>query len=191
MISSGQTIAGKYRINQLLGSGGMASVWSATNIFTEREFAIKFMLPAVAHFSPAPLGLVEANGFASLHSIAGEGKSWTYRTLINTTPDWLDNVKAVAQIHTPILVIVSDTDTRVPMHNGLSIFAAAPEPKTLITLHGFQHNDLYKTPTDAWWQPTLTFITAPNQPQPPAPSTPPTPEPAPTSEPTPEPAAAP
>ena len=30
MISSGQTIAGKYRINQLLGSGGMASVWSAT-----------------------------------------------------------------------------------------------------------------------------------------------------------------
>ena len=38
---SGQTIAGKYRINQLLGSGGMASVWSATNIFTERQFAIK------------------------------------------------------------------------------------------------------------------------------------------------------
>jgi len=26
----------------------MASVWSATNIFTERQFAIKFMLPAVA-----------------------------------------------------------------------------------------------------------------------------------------------
>ena len=48
MISSGQTIAGKYRINQLLGSGGMASVWSATNIFTERQFAIKFMLPAGA-----------------------------------------------------------------------------------------------------------------------------------------------
>src|SRR5579872_7179966 len=45
---SGQTIAGKYRINQLLGAGGMASVWSATNIFTERQFAIKFMLPAVA-----------------------------------------------------------------------------------------------------------------------------------------------
>ena len=26
----------------------MASVWSATNVFTEREFAIKFMLPQVA-----------------------------------------------------------------------------------------------------------------------------------------------
>ncbi len=47
-METGQTIAGKYRLNRLLGTGGMASVWSATNIFTEREFAIKFMLPQVA-----------------------------------------------------------------------------------------------------------------------------------------------
>src|SRR5580700_11132053 len=47
-MESGQTIAGKYLLNRLLGTGGMASVWSATNIFTEREFAIKFMLPQVA-----------------------------------------------------------------------------------------------------------------------------------------------
>ena len=36
------------RLNRLLGTGGMASVWSATNVFTEREFAMKFMHPAVA-----------------------------------------------------------------------------------------------------------------------------------------------
>ena len=47
-METGQTIAGKYRLNRLLGSGGMASVWSATNVFTEREFAIKFMLPQLA-----------------------------------------------------------------------------------------------------------------------------------------------
>jgi serine/threonine-protein kinase len=47
-MEAGQVIAGKYRLNKLLGTGGMASVWSATNIFTEREFAIKFMLPAVS-----------------------------------------------------------------------------------------------------------------------------------------------
>jgi serine/threonine protein kinase len=44
----GQTIAGKYRLKALLGTGGMASVWSATNVFTERDFAIKVMLPHVA-----------------------------------------------------------------------------------------------------------------------------------------------
>src|SRR5579864_9391891 len=47
-MEAGQTIAGKYRLNRLLGTGGMATVWSATNIFTEREFAMKFMLPQVA-----------------------------------------------------------------------------------------------------------------------------------------------
>jgi serine/threonine protein kinase len=47
-MQAGQTIAGKYRLNRLLGTGGMASVWSATNVFTEREFAMKFMLPQVA-----------------------------------------------------------------------------------------------------------------------------------------------
>ena len=47
-MEAGQTIAGKYRLNVLLGAGGMATVWSATNVFTEREFAMKFMLPQVA-----------------------------------------------------------------------------------------------------------------------------------------------
>jgi serine/threonine-protein kinase len=47
-MESGKVVAGKYRLNQLLGSGGMAEVWSATNTFTERELAIKFMNMQVA-----------------------------------------------------------------------------------------------------------------------------------------------
>lgn len=47
-MEAGQTIAGKYCLSRPLGVGGMASVWSATNVFTDRRFAIKFMLPQVA-----------------------------------------------------------------------------------------------------------------------------------------------
>ncbi len=47
-MKEGQTIAGKYRLHHLLGTGGMATVWSATNVFTDRQFAIKFLLPNVA-----------------------------------------------------------------------------------------------------------------------------------------------
>lgn len=47
-MEAGQTIAGKYRLSRPLGAGGMASVWAATNVFTDRSFAIKFMLPQVA-----------------------------------------------------------------------------------------------------------------------------------------------
>lgn len=43
-----ELVAGKYRLKLLLGSGGMAEVWSATNTFTEREVAIKFLSHRVA-----------------------------------------------------------------------------------------------------------------------------------------------
>src|SRR6478735_6555715 len=44
----GEIVAGKYRLNRPLGSGGMAEVWSATHTFTERQVAIKFMTAQVA-----------------------------------------------------------------------------------------------------------------------------------------------
>ncbi len=68
-MQSGQVIAGKYRLNQLLGTGGMATVWSATNVFTDRQFAIKFMLPSVARTTPeaAKRFLMEAKASARIN----------------------------------------------------------------------------------------------------------------------------
>jgi serine/threonine-protein kinase len=42
-LESGRIIAAKYRLNRPIGSGGMAEVWSATNVTTDKEFAIKFL----------------------------------------------------------------------------------------------------------------------------------------------------
>jgi serine/threonine-protein kinase len=47
-MDAGHVVSGKYRLNRLLGTGGMASVWAATNLFTDREVAIKVMHPQVA-----------------------------------------------------------------------------------------------------------------------------------------------
>lgn len=47
-MNMGQVVAGRYRLNRILGRGGMATVWAATNIFTDREFAVKFMHPNLA-----------------------------------------------------------------------------------------------------------------------------------------------
>src|SRR6202142_2549798 len=67
-MEAGQTIAGKYRLNRLLGTGGMATVWSATNVFTEREFAVKFMLPQVARTPEAARRfLMEAKASARIN----------------------------------------------------------------------------------------------------------------------------
>lgn len=44
----GQLVSGKYRLLLLLGAGGMGSVWAARNELTDRDFAIKFLLPELA-----------------------------------------------------------------------------------------------------------------------------------------------
>jgi serine/threonine-protein kinase len=41
-------VAEKYRIERLIGSGGMAEVYSAVNIKTERRVALKWILPVLA-----------------------------------------------------------------------------------------------------------------------------------------------
>ena len=44
----GDLISGRYRLFRLLGAGGMGSVWAARNELTDRDFAIKFLLPDLA-----------------------------------------------------------------------------------------------------------------------------------------------
>ena len=44
--SPGQTIAGKYRLEHVLGQGGMGAVFKARNLSTGRRVAVKWMLPS-------------------------------------------------------------------------------------------------------------------------------------------------
>jgi hypothetical protein len=47
-VITGELISGKYRLLRPLGSGGMGSVWAARNELTDRDFAVKFLLPSLA-----------------------------------------------------------------------------------------------------------------------------------------------
>ena len=48
MIEPGQELKGRYRIDRLLGRGGMASVWLATDEVLERPVAVKVLSDAIA-----------------------------------------------------------------------------------------------------------------------------------------------
>src|SRR5580693_1520335 len=47
-MDDGLLIGGKYRLKKLIGAGGMGQVWIGRNEVTEREFAIKLLLPQAA-----------------------------------------------------------------------------------------------------------------------------------------------
>ncbi|NUP08774.1 MAG: serine/threonine protein kinase [Polyangiaceae bacterium] len=47
-VHPGDLISGKYRLLRQLGRGGMGSVWAARNELTDRDFAMKFLLPELA-----------------------------------------------------------------------------------------------------------------------------------------------
>jgi eukaryotic-like serine/threonine-protein kinase len=47
-LAVGEVVAGKYRIERLIGCGGMAEVYAAVNVMTERRVALKWILPILA-----------------------------------------------------------------------------------------------------------------------------------------------
>jgi serine/threonine-protein kinase len=68
-VSPGDTLAGKYRVDRLLGEGGMGVVVAATDIQLERKVAIKFLLPEYSqHHEAAQRFLREARAAVKIQS---------------------------------------------------------------------------------------------------------------------------
>ncbi|XXY50647.1 serine/threonine-protein kinase [Sorangium sp. So ce269] len=49
LVREGQVLAGKYRVERVIGAGGMGVVVAATHLQLEERVAIKLLLPAAAH----------------------------------------------------------------------------------------------------------------------------------------------
>jgi fermentation-respiration switch protein FrsA (DUF1100 family) len=86
-----------------------------------------------------PLGLVLQSAFTSVRDMGRLHYPFIPTTLV---PDAYPNLRRVARLKSPLLVIHGDLDDIVPVAHGHALFAAAPEPKRIEIVRGAGHNDL-------------------------------------------------
>jgi len=68
-MKQGDIIAGKYRLDRILGRGGMGTVVAATNVILDQRVALKFLLPELLHDAAVVERLLrEARASARLRS---------------------------------------------------------------------------------------------------------------------------
>ncbi len=103
-----------------------------------------------------PLALIVESSFTSVPDIAQELYPWLparwLSRLSHATRDYVRDVRC------PVLVVHSRDDEIIPFHHGQAIFAAAPEPRTLLTLRG-SHNDAYLRDERAYIEGVWAFLT--------------------------------
>jgi len=110
-----------------------------------------------------PLALIVESSFTSVPDIAQELYPWLparwLSRLSHATRDYVRDVRC------PVLVVHSRDDEIIPFHHGQAIFAAAPEPRTLLTLRG-SHNDAYLRDERAYIEGVWAFLTGISSPAP-------------------------
>ncbi len=108
-----------------------------------------------------PLALIVESSFTSVPDIAQELYPWLparwLSRLSHATRDYVRDVSC------PVLVVHSRDDEIIPFHHGQAIFAAAPEPRTLLTLRG-SHNEAYLWDDRSYIEALSAFLTGISQP---------------------------
>jgi fermentation-respiration switch protein FrsA (DUF1100 family) len=86
-----------------------------------------------------PMGLVLQSAFTSVRDMGRLHYPFIPSAVV---PDAYPNLKRIAQLRAPLLVLHGDRDEIVPVAQGRALFAAAPEPRRLEIVRGAGHNDL-------------------------------------------------
>lgn len=110
---------------------------------------------ALAH---PPRAVVLEAPFASVRAMANTvlpGVGYLFHTR------W-DSLAKVSRLRAPLLVLHGDADEVVPYAQGRALFAAAPEPKTFVTVRGGRHNDMHAAQAEYWaaWRAFLAGLPA-------------------------------
>jgi fermentation-respiration switch protein FrsA (DUF1100 family) len=94
----------------------------------------------IAMENPTVHALVLEAPMSSAQEIAQ--KHYPFMPVRMLLKDKYDNITKIKEIKSPLIVVHGEEDTVIPYVFGKKLFDAAPEPKSMITIQGANHNDL-------------------------------------------------
>jgi fermentation-respiration switch protein FrsA (DUF1100 family) len=86
-----------------------------------------------------PAGLILQSAFTSVRDMARRHYPFLPRSLV---PDAYPNLRRIARLRAPLLVLHGARDDIVPLMHGEELYEAAPEPKRIQVFRDAGHNDL-------------------------------------------------
>jgi alpha-beta hydrolase superfamily lysophospholipase len=114
----------------------------------------------LAHSYPARVkGVIIESGFA--HAIPLLARLGMPSYLLANIPDPIGNVRKMAEIDLPLLVIHGEEDNLIPVNNGQALVDASPASvKRFVRIPGAGHNDLLMFGAQPYFAAIQDFLTA-------------------------------
>jgi hypothetical protein len=111
---------------------------------------------AAAQTPDCVAGLVLITPWDRLESVAGHHYAWLPVSWLMSDP--YDSVRYLSSFQKPVVVVLAERDSVVPVASGLRLYAALPGPKRLVVVQGADHNDWPARVDGAWWAKVLESI---------------------------------
>jgi uncharacterized protein len=107
-----------------------------------------------------PAGLVLEAPFTSLKKLVRYHKPWSNLWFSLVFPDYYNNLKKIAQIRTPLLLLHGDCDPVSPPAMSHELYARASPPKRLHIIAGGDHDGSFRSGNPYWhsWRQFLAQI---------------------------------
>ena len=115
------------------------------------------MLEALDGLAPYPDGVIVMSAYTSARDAAIRMRLLDPR-LRWLVPDVWNNVRAVQRVRAPLLVVHGTGDGLFDAEMARAIHAAAPEPRALALLDGFDHTAAWERASAEFWAPVIGFV---------------------------------
>lgn len=109
---------------------------------------------------PNAAGLIVESSFTSIRKVVAYRNNFWMFPVDSILRQRFDSIRKVPNLKIPVLFIHGTADVIVPAFMSQDLYAAAPEPKTLVLVPGAAHNNVAEVDPSVYLQAVRSFVTS-------------------------------